>query len=99
MRRAARAELPQPYADPHPPRPDLYRMYTLLSRIPDGLEPLRRQFEEHVKRKGAAAVEKEAGTNVQAMEPAAYVAALLSVHSKFVGVINNAFRSEAGELA
>lgn len=74
-------------------------MYTLLSRIPDGLEPLRRGFEEHVKRKGAAAVEREAGSNVDAMEPAAYVSALLGVHSKFVGVITSAFRSEAGFLA
>jgi hypothetical protein len=33
-------------------------MYTLLSRIPNGLEPLRKKFEEHVKRSGLDAVQK-----------------------------------------
>jgi cullin 1 len=33
-------------------------MYTLLARIPEGLEPLRKKFEAHVKRAGLAAVEK-----------------------------------------
>ncbi|KAJ7167869.1 ubiquitin-protein ligase [Mycena filopes] len=35
---------------------DLQRMYALLARIPDGLEPLRRKFEAHVRKAGAAAV-------------------------------------------
>jgi len=33
-------------------------MYGLLIRIPNGLEPLRKKFEEHVKRSGLAAVQK-----------------------------------------
>lgn len=33
-------------------------MYKLLSRIPEGLEPLRKKFEDHVKKAGLAAVEK-----------------------------------------
>lgn len=33
-------------------------MYALLARIPEGLEPLRKRFEEHVKKAGLAAVEK-----------------------------------------
>lgn len=37
---------------------DLSRMYALLARIPEGLEPLRKKFEEHVKRAGMAAIEK-----------------------------------------
>lgn len=41
--------------------PDLYRIYTLLSRIPEGLDPLKEKFEGHVKREGLAAVEKVAG--------------------------------------
>ncbi|SPO22606.1 probable SCF complex member Cullin 1 [Ustilago trichophora] len=40
---------------------DLFRIYTLLSRIPEGLEPLRQKFEAHVKRVGLAAVEKVLG--------------------------------------
>ncbi|CDU24748.1 probable SCF complex member Cullin 1 [Sporisorium scitamineum] len=37
---------------------DLFRIYTLLSRISEGLEPLRQKFEAHVKRVGLDAVEK-----------------------------------------
>lgn len=37
---------------------DLNRMYNLLHRIPDGLEPLRLRFEEHVKRIGLSNVER-----------------------------------------
>jgi len=33
-------------------------MYSLLMRIPNGLEPLRKKFEEHVKRSGLAVVQK-----------------------------------------
>ena len=40
---------------------DLQRMYALLARIPDGLEPLRKKFEEHVKQAGLTAVAKLAG--------------------------------------
>ncbi len=42
---------------------DLFRIYTLLSRIPEGLEPLRQKFEAHVKRAGLAAVEKVLGSD------------------------------------
>ncbi|CED85187.1 Cullins [Phaffia rhodozyma] len=37
---------------------DLTRMYSLLARIPQGLEPLRKRFEEHVKKSGLTAIEK-----------------------------------------
>jgi cullin 1 len=40
---------------------DLYRIYTLLSRIPEGLDPLKVKFEAHIKREGLSAVEKVAG--------------------------------------
>lgn len=40
---------------------DLQRMYALLSRIENGLEPLRHKFEEHVKNSGIAAVAKVLG--------------------------------------
>lgn len=36
-------------------------MYALLARISDGLEPLRKRFEEHVKKAGLAAVSKLLG--------------------------------------
>ncbi|KAF5382559.1 hypothetical protein D9615_002947 [Tricholomella constricta] len=81
---------------------DLQRMYALLSRIPEGLEPLRKKFEEHVKKAGQAAISKlvgEAGANVDALDPKAYVDALLDVHKKNSETVTRSFRGEAGFVA
>ena len=81
---------------------DLQRMYSLLSRIPEGLEPLRRKFEDHVKRTGLAAVSKLVGNDpaaIEALEPKAYVDALLEVHSKSSETVNRSFKGEAGFVA
>ncbi|TFY78525.1 hypothetical protein EWM64_g5483 [Hericium alpestre] len=43
---------------------DLQRMYALLSRIPEGLEPLRKKFEEHVKRAGLASASGSASSTI-----------------------------------
>jgi cullin 1 len=42
-------------------------MYSLLSRIPDGLEPLRSRFEKHVRRAGLNAIEKIADQGGETM--------------------------------
>jgi cullin 1 len=83
---------------------DLQRMYALLARIPEGLEPLRKKFEEHVKRAGLAAASKLVGTGGDAAEsetldPKAYVDALLEVHRKNQETVNRSFRGEAGFVA
>ncbi|KAI0288053.1 Cullin [Russula brevipes] len=81
---------------------DLQRMYSLLSLITEGLEPLRRKFEEHVKRTGLAAVAKLVGTDaaaIEALEPKAYVDALLEVHTKSSETVNRSFKGEAGFVA
>ncbi|KAG1716055.1 hypothetical protein ID866_1081, partial [Astraeus odoratus] len=44
---------------------DLQRMYALLSRIQEGLEPLRKRFEEHVKKAGLNAVSKLVGEGTE----------------------------------
>lgn len=83
---------------------DLWRMYTLLFRIPEGLQPLREKFEGHVKRVGLNAVEKacaggaEGSAGVE-VDPTAYVNALLEVYASSLKTIQNAFRTEAGFLA
>jgi cullin 1 len=79
---------------------DLQRMYSLLSRIPEGLEPLRRNFEEHVKRTGLAAVSKLVGTDptaieTETLEPKAYVDALHDVIMKSSQTVICNFRSDA----
>ncbi|KAE9403976.1 Cullin-domain-containing protein [Gymnopus androsaceus JB14] len=81
---------------------DLQRMYALLSRIPEGLEPLRQRFEAHVKKAGLLAVSKllgEGDTAVESLDPKAYVDALLDVHQKNSETVNRSFRGEAGFVA
>lgn len=82
---------------------DLQRMYALLARIPEGLEPLRKKFEEHVKRAGLQAVQKLSGEGNGAeaadVDPKAYVDALLEVHQKNSETVTRSFRGEAGFVA
>lgn len=81
---------------------DLQRMYALLARIPEGLEPLRKKFEEHVKKAGLAAVAKlsgEGGPAADTIDPKAYVDALLEVHTKNSETVNRSFKGEAGFVA
>ncbi|OBZ68755.1 Cullin-1 [Grifola frondosa] len=81
---------------------DLQRMYALLARIPEGLEPLRKRFEEHVKKAGTSAVEKlvgQDGAAADALDSKAYVDALLEVHQKNSETVTRSFRGEAGFVA
>ncbi|KAF9046411.1 Cullin [Panaeolus papilionaceus] len=81
---------------------DLQRMYALLSRIPEGLDPLRKRFEEHVKKAGLAAVERlvaDSGSSNEALDPKAYVDELLAVHTKNSETVVRSFRGEAGFVA
>ncbi|PPQ80426.1 hypothetical protein CVT25_001729 [Psilocybe cyanescens] len=81
---------------------DLQRMYALLSRIPEGLEPLRKRFETHVKQAGLAAISKLVGAdgaNVDSLDPKAYVDALLEVHKKNSEIVSRSFKGEAGFAA
>jgi cullin 1 len=73
---------------------DLARMYKLLSRIKDGLEPLRTRFEAHVRKAGLAAVEKVSAQGDN-FEPKVYVDALLEIHSKYQQLVNVAFNGES----
>lgn len=73
---------------------DLARMYKLLSRIPEGLDPLRARFEVHVRKAGLAAVEKVAAEGDN-LEPKVYVDALLEVHSHYQTLVNQAFAGES----
>ena len=74
---------------------DMARMYNLLSRIPDGLEPLRTRFETHVRKAGLAAVQKVQSSEGDKLEPKVYVDALLEVHSQYQMLVKKAFNDEA----
>jgi cullin 1 len=73
---------------------DLGRMYKLLARIPEGLDPLRGRFETHVRKAGLAAVDKIAQEG-DSLEPKVYVEALLEVHTQYQDLVNKAFNGES----
>lgn len=75
-------------------REDLARMYKLLARIPDGLNPLRNRFEAHVRKAGLVAVERVAQDG-DSLEPRIYVDALLEVHTQYQDLVITAFANEA----
>ncbi|PWN92025.1 putative SCF complex member Cullin 1 [Acaromyces ingoldii] len=78
---------------------DLFRTYSLLFRIPEGLEPLREKFEINVKKAGQEAVAKVVGTGSESVDPVQYVTALLDVHARSHALVLASFRGEAGFLA
>ncbi|KAI1415750.1 Cullin-domain-containing protein [Hypoxylon sp. FL1857] len=72
---------------------DMARMYNLLARITDGLEPLRQKFEAHVRNAGLNAVAKVA-SDAEKLEPKVYVEALLETHTRYQGLVERAFTNE-----
>jgi cullin 1 len=73
---------------------DMARMYKLLARIPEGLDPLRAKFEAHVRSAGLLAVEKAAAQG-DAIDPKSYVDALLEVNTQYSALVQNAFGGES----
>ena len=73
---------------------DLARMYRLLARIANGLEPLRTRFEAHVRKSGLAAVDKVASDGDN-LDPKIYVEALLQVHTQYQKLVDEAFAAES----
>ncbi|KPM42388.1 Cullin-1 [Neonectria ditissima] len=73
---------------------DMARMYNLLSRIPEGLEPLRTRFETHVRKAGLAAVQKVQSSEGDKLEPKVYVDSLLEIHTQYQGLVKRAFNDE-----
>lgn len=76
---------------------DLTRMYTLLSRIPRGLEPLRTTLEKHVQTVGLQAVQTIGTAALN--DPKLYVETLLRVFKKYNDLVSGAFRSDSGFVA
>ena len=73
---------------------DLARMYRLLARISNGLEPLRTKFEAHVRKEGLAAIDKIV-TDSDNVDPKIYVEALLEVHTQYQFLVDQAFGGES----
>ncbi|KAG7447738.1 Cullin-domain-containing protein [Guyanagaster necrorhizus] len=79
---------------------DLQRIYSLMSRISDGLDPLRKRFEVHVKQAGLSAISRLVGEGSAVdVDAKIYVDALLEVHQKNSETITRCFRGEVGFAA
>eukprot|EP01112_Ceratiomyxa_fruticulosa_P014522 TRINITY_DN4165_c0_g1_i2.p1 TRINITY_DN4165_c0_g1~~TRINITY_DN4165_c0_g1_i2.p1 ORF type:complete len:753 (-),score=154.51 TRINITY_DN4165_c0_g1_i2:191-2449(-) len=76
---------------------ELSVMYTLLSRIKDGLEPLKAQLEHFIKEIGLMEIEKEAAEAAE--KPQVFVNILLRIHQKYSELIRTAFRTDSGFVA
>ena len=77
---------------------DHQRMYSLLSQIPEGLEPLQKKFADHVEKIGLATISKvvgELGSNTKSLDPKVYVDALLEIHQKYSEIVTRSFKGDA----
>lgn len=72
-------------------------MYTLLSRIPRGLEPLRTTLEKHVQNVGLQAVQTIGTAALN--DPKLYVETLLRVFKKYNDLVGGAFKNDSGFVA
>lgn len=76
--------------------PDLQRMYSLVSRIPNGLNDLKQILEQHIWNKGLEAIEK---CDDQCNDPKTYVQTILEVHKKYNRLVIEAFKNDSGFVA
>jgi len=76
---------------------DLGRMYSLVSRIPDGLGVLKHLLENHIAEQGHVAIEKLG--DEAANEPKLYVSTILDVHKKYNALVLTAFANDSGFVA
>ncbi|EPY52785.1 Cullin 1 [Schizosaccharomyces cryophilus OY26] len=76
---------------------DIVRMYRLMSRTPNGLQPLRKSFEDFVKRSGFLAVARIApeGDKVSEVDPKDYLESLLSTYLSSKRLVEDAFQGDA----
>eukprot|EP01104_Vermistella_antarctica_P019088 TRINITY_DN7318_c0_g1_i1.p1 TRINITY_DN7318_c0_g1~~TRINITY_DN7318_c0_g1_i1.p1 ORF type:complete len:767 (-),score=261.67 TRINITY_DN7318_c0_g1_i1:152-2452(-) len=71
---------------------DLGRMYSLLTRIWGGLEPLTSTFEKHVLTVGLSSIEKVATDAIKS--PDLYVEELLKTHRKYHQMVSGPFKED-----
>merc|ERR1712012_1484717 len=76
---------------------DLGRMFSLVSRIPDGLGELRNLLENHITAQGLAAIEKLGQEALN--EPKIYVSTILGVPRNFNALVLTAFNNDSGFVA
>lgn len=81
---------------------DLQRIYLLVLRTPEDLEPLRKKLEENVKQAGLSAVEVLASggeaASKERIDPKEYINALLLVHRRTARLSSAAFVARLASL-
>lgn len=75
---------------------DLARMYSLVRRVPQGMDQLKSLFETHVYQQGLTAIERCKDTAFN--DPRVYVNALLDGHRKYSSLVHDSFGGEQGFL-
>ncbi|WFD43253.1 ubiquitin ligase (cullin) of SCF [Malassezia psittaci] len=78
---------------------DLGRLYGLLVQIPNGLNPLRDQFQAHVRDEGLDRVARIMEETPDQIDPAKYVETLLRVYDRNMQIVDTCFQNEAGMIA
>eukprot|EP01125_Pyxidicula_operculata_P001267 TRINITY_DN11172_c0_g1_i1.p1 TRINITY_DN11172_c0_g1~~TRINITY_DN11172_c0_g1_i1.p1 ORF type:complete len:760 (-),score=149.56 TRINITY_DN11172_c0_g1_i1:60-2042(-) len=73
---------------------DISRMYSLLSMIQNGLDPLITTFETHVQTNGLNAVKDTAKDSIN--DPKLYVETLLKIHGKYYNMVKDSFKGDQG---
>jgi cullin 1 len=76
---------------------DLGRMFSLCSRVHNGLTKLKELLEEHIHQQGLGAVEKCQETAL--IDPKVYVLTILEVHQKYNALVLSAFGNDPGFVA
>ncbi|KAG4304980.1 hypothetical protein PORY_001655 [Pneumocystis oryctolagi] len=73
---------------------DMTRIYTLLSRISNGINPLKIKFEAHICKEGLLAIEKIVDNSTNSVDPKLYIDTLLEVRSRYNILVATAFMGD-----
>lgn len=76
---------------------DLCRMYSLVSRITEGLKELKSVLEEHIHNQGVTFIAK--GGEAAANDSKVYVQTILEVHKKYNALVLTSFKNDNGFVA
>jgi cullin 1 len=76
----------------------LKQIYDLLSKIPDGLDPLKDVFLRHTQEEGQAAITSLVCEGKD-IDPSLYVNTIFTVHSRYVALVKGCFGSDLNFLA
>ncbi|XP_031637973.1 cullin-1-like [Contarinia nasturtii] len=76
---------------------DLGRMYSLVSRISEGLKELKSVLEEHIHKQGVEVIAQCGDAAIN--DPKVYVQTILEVHKKYNALVLVSFKNDSGFVA